>query len=108
LNGHTLPSTGLSERTPDTVTWFPQHVKIPVASSAELIVATVHDILHALQQLTPGSALAPLTDSERGALTSIADILLNRNPTASADDSQHRPNSEGGCKPQTTAPEPLC
>jgi len=72
------------ERTPDTVTWFPQHVKMPVASSAELIVAAAHDILHALQHPSPGSALAPLTDSERGALTSITAILLNRDPDAPA------------------------
>jgi hypothetical protein len=100
-----LPSTRLSERTPDTVTWFPQHVKMPVASSAELIVAAAHDILHALQHPSPGCALAPLTDSERGALARIADILLNR--TASVDDSRHCLSSEGGCKPQTTTSELL-
>jgi hypothetical protein len=57
---------------------------MPVASSAELIVAAAHEILHALQHPSRGSALAPLTDSKRGDLTGLADILLNRNPDAPA------------------------
>jgi hypothetical protein len=72
------------ERTPDTVTWFPQHVKMPIASSVDLIVAAAHDLIHALKHPSPGSALAPLTDSERGALSSITEILLNRDPVAPA------------------------
>jgi hypothetical protein len=66
------------ERTPDTVTWFPQHVSMPIATSVDIIIAGAHDIIRALQNPSPGSQLAPLHLSEVAALRSIAEILLNR------------------------------
>ena len=68
----------------DTLTWFPTKVTMPLASSNDLILAGVHDILHALQHPSPGSPLAPLTDSHHEALVQLATLLtsLARPPAA--------------------------
>ena len=52
----------------DTLTWFPTKITMSIASSNDLILAGVHDILHALQNPSPESPLAPLTDSHHEAL----------------------------------------
>jgi hypothetical protein len=66
------------ERISDTLTWFPTKVTMPLASSVDLIIAGANDIVHALQHPTPNSPLAPLTDSEAAALTTLTDVLLTR------------------------------
>ena len=50
---------------------------MPLASSNDLILAGVHDIVHALRNPSPGSALAPLTDSHHEALQQLTIILTS-------------------------------
>jgi hypothetical protein len=64
-----------SERT--TLTWFPTKTTMPLASSNDLILAGVHDILQALKNPSPGSPLAPLTDSHDEALIQLSSILTS-------------------------------
>ena len=61
----------------DTLTWFPTKTTMPLASSKDLILAGVHDILHALQHPSPGSPLAPLTDSHHNVLVQLRSILTS-------------------------------
>jgi hypothetical protein len=61
----------------DTLTWFPTKVTMPLASSNDLILAGVHNIVHALQHPSPGSPLAPLTDSHHEALLQLTTILTS-------------------------------
>jgi len=59
----------------DTLTWFPTKTTMPLASSNDLILAGIQDILHALQHPSAGSPLAPLTDSHHAALMQLTSIL---------------------------------
>jgi hypothetical protein len=61
----------------DTVHWFPTKVKMPLASSNDHILAGIKDIKQALLNPSPGSPLAPLTDSHVAALQSLLEILTN-------------------------------
>jgi hypothetical protein len=61
----------------DTLTWFPTKTTMPLASSKDLILAGMHDILHALQHPSPGSPLAPLTDSHHNVLVQLRSILTS-------------------------------
>ena len=61
----------------DTLAWFPTKVQMPLASSNDLILAGIKDILHALHNPSPGSPLAPLTDSHYDALTTLTTILTS-------------------------------
>ncbi|KAI2496471.1 hypothetical protein MHU86_18012 [Fragilaria crotonensis] len=61
----------------DTLAWFPTKCPMPLASSTDLILAGIRDILHALRNPTPGSPLAPLTDSHYDALTQLTSILTS-------------------------------
>jgi hypothetical protein len=47
----------------DTISWFPTKVAMPIASSNDLILAGITDILDALCHPSPGLPLVPLTDS---------------------------------------------
>jgi hypothetical protein len=64
-----------AERICDTLSWFPTKVTMPIASSNDLILAGIQDIVSALQNPSPGSALAPLTDSHVEALLTLTEIL---------------------------------
>jgi len=64
-----------AKRTCDTVEWFPTKVTLPYASSTDLIVAGIHDIVSALQNPSPASPLAPLTDNHVQALTQLITLL---------------------------------
>jgi hypothetical protein len=64
-----------TERICDTVSWFPKKVTMPIASSNQLILAGIQDILHALQHPSPGSPLSPLTDSHVHSLRQLTTIL---------------------------------
>jgi hypothetical protein len=70
-----------SIRTCDTVTWFPTKVTMPNSSSNDLIVAALHDIVHALRHPSPKSPLAPSTDSQSQALQMIVELLTNSTAT---------------------------
>ncbi|KAI2493168.1 Reverse transcriptase (RNA-dependent DNA polymerase) [Fragilaria crotonensis] len=48
-----------------------------LASSNDLILAGIHDILHALHHPSPASPLAPLTDSHHRALIELTSILTS-------------------------------
>jgi hypothetical protein len=61
----------------DTLTWFPTKVTMPLASSNDLILAGIQDILQALRHPSPGSPLAPLTDSHHEALLQLSTILTS-------------------------------
>ena len=76
------------ERICDTLEWFPSKVTLPLASSLDLVIAAANDIVHALNNPSAGSPLAPLTDSEATALRNLAEILTNRcdNPPPSTVD----------------------
>jgi hypothetical protein len=73
-----------SIRTCDTVSWFPTKVTMPDSSSNELIVAALHDIVHALQNPSPKSPLAPGTDSQTQALRMIVELLAKSTASAEA------------------------
>ena len=67
-----------AERIADTLAWFPTHVKMPTAESTEAAIAAAHDLIHALQNPSPASALSPLTDNEHYALQQLAEIFQTR------------------------------
>ena len=69
-----IPSTR-GERDTDTLEWFPHYVKMPTASSLDIIQAAVQDIKQALQHPTKESPIDPLTDSESTALQQVISIL---------------------------------
>lgn len=69
-------------RISDTAAWLPYKVTMPTASSVDLVIAGTKDILHALQNPSPGSPLAPLADTEVAVLKTLTDILLNRSNSA--------------------------
>jgi len=66
-----------AERISDTVSWFPTKVTLPLASSTDLILAGIQDIVHALNNPSPGSPLAPLTDGHVAALQNLTELLTN-------------------------------
>ena len=61
----------------DTVSWFPTKITMPLASSTDLIMAGIKDIHHALLHPSPGSPLAPLTDSHTAALRQLTEVLTS-------------------------------
>ena len=62
-------------RTTDTIVWFPRYLKMPIASTMDLILAGVKDIRQALLNPSQGSPLSPITDSHVEALRTLTDIL---------------------------------
>jgi hypothetical protein len=88
------------ERDTDTLTWFPQHVKMPTPSALDRIAASLHDLAQALQNPTPGSPLAPISTSQVAALN---DIIAMFTPfTRTADDVPDDPIHDA--PPSTDAP----
>ncbi|KAI2494253.1 hypothetical protein MHU86_20271 [Fragilaria crotonensis] len=84
----------------DTLTWFPTKTTMPLASSNDLILAGVQDIIHALQHPSPGSPLAPLTDSHHNTLVQLTKIL-----TAVASDTRDpEPTPPPAATPPTALP----
>ena len=64
-------------RTCDTLTWFPTKTVMPLASSNDLILAGIQDIVQALEKPTAGSPFDPLTDSHHEALRQLTTILTS-------------------------------
>ena len=64
-----------AERIADTLAWFPTKVLMPSASSCDIAIAAANDLIQALQNPSPASALSPLSDSQHQALTQLADIF---------------------------------
>ena len=75
-------------RITDTVAWFPPpHLKMPVASKADLLVAGINDLTKILTSDFHGT-LEPLTDSDLNALAQTTFLLLQHadaNPITSPD-----------------------
>jgi hypothetical protein len=63
------------ERICETISWFPTKVTMPLASSTDLILAGIQDIVRALHNPTQGSPIAPLTDSHVQALQQLTTLL---------------------------------
>ena len=57
---------------------------MPLASSIDLVIAGARVIVHALNNPSSGSPLAPLTDSEATVLHDLSELLTNRKPTQAA------------------------
>jgi hypothetical protein len=65
------------ERICDTVSWFPTKVTMPLASSTDLVLAGIQDIVHALTYPSHNSPLALRTDSQVQALLDLTTLLTN-------------------------------
>ena len=59
-----------------TLVWFPTKVTMLIASSNELIFAGIRKIAQALHHSSPGSPLAPLTDSLHDELIQLTRVLI--------------------------------
>jgi hypothetical protein len=68
----------------DTLTWFPTNVPTPASSSTNTIMASLRDIVTALQNPSPRTPLAPRTDTQTQALLDIVNLLTNLTPQPSA------------------------
>ena len=66
-----------SERITDTLTWFPKHVPLPTATSTELIVAGLQDVVDELQNPTIPNAIINMDNNKRNTLTRISGMLTN-------------------------------
>jgi hypothetical protein len=69
-----IPSTN-DVRVSDTLAWFPSHVTMPRASSADMAMASAYDLTQALLHPSPASALSPFSDIQRHALIELAKIF---------------------------------
>jgi hypothetical protein len=66
-----------AERYTDTVAWFPPpHIKMPVASKADLIVGCMNNVVRILTENFHGT-IDPLTDSDVHALAQTTSLLLH-------------------------------
>ena len=68
---------GRTIRVCDTVAWFPTKVTIPLASSTDLVLAGIQDVVKALKNPSQGSPLTTRTDSQVQALTDLNNLLAN-------------------------------
>ena len=97
------------ERIADTLAWFPTRVKMPTLSSVDLVLAAAKDLITALQNPSPGSPLAPTTDSQTAALKQLADIFQDcaqRSPLLEATKGASEPRVNPSYEPSTmTSPE---
>ena len=64
-----------AERICNTVSWFPTKVMMLLALSNDLILVGIHNIVAALNNPSPGSPLASLTESHVNALKQLTNIL---------------------------------
>lgn len=82
-----------TERKTNTVAWFPSpHIKMPVASKADLIVGCMNDVVRILTESFHGT-VDPLTDSDIHALAQSTSLFLHHagvSPIAPAPASQLR------------------
>jgi hypothetical protein len=68
----------------NTLTWFPSKVKLPDSSSTDIILSYLQDILHALDNPSPKSPLAPCSDTQTQALHNLIALLGSVSPTTPA------------------------
>lgn len=77
------------ERTADTVSWFPTKLAMPIATSADLILAAAKDIINALQQPPISNQHPMFTESELQRLKDIAELLENKTGEAQIQVANH-------------------
>ena len=65
------------ERITDTLSWFPQHIPLPTATSTEIIVASLQDVVQELQAPTAPNAILQLDNNKRAELIDITNRLTN-------------------------------
>ena len=75
-----------AERTSDTVAWFPTKFEHPQSTPLEEATAAARDLIRALQNPDPGTPLFALSDSNRTALSQLADIFAAPGAQADNDD----------------------
>jgi outer membrane biosynthesis protein TonB len=59
---------------------FPTHVPMPASSSTDIIMASLRDIVKALQNPSPRTPIAPRTDKQTQALLDVVTLLTNITP----------------------------
>jgi hypothetical protein len=64
----------------DTLAWFPSKVTMPIASSNDLNLAGIRDILEALRNPSMGSPIDPLTDSHVTTLQVLSELITGLVP----------------------------
>ena len=83
----------------DTVSWFPPaHIKMPIASTSDLILAGMADLTRILQQPLH-QTLDPLTDSDMATLARMTEILIQRSAPALT---PHQPPPQPAPNPDAT------
>ena len=63
------------ERITDTLSWFPQHIPLPTATSTEIIVAGLQDVVQELQTPTAPNSIVQMDNNKRAELLSISNRL---------------------------------
>lgn len=69
-------------RISDTVEWFPSKITMPIASSTDIILAGINDIIEAVIAPPNSAPITPHTDSQVATLKQLKDILTNTSGTA--------------------------
>jgi hypothetical protein len=92
------------ERISDTLSWFPQQVRLPVASPQDLILSAATDLISALRNPLTHPFPSPLTETQSDALNTIADIVIN---TTTPPSTEAPPVSAPSTSSAPTAPAPV-
>lgn len=87
------------ERKADTLTWFPMHLQMPIATATDLAIAGITDIVNSLNNPTLPNSI-PLDDTELQTLKNLSEIFTRRDP---CQDNQQPPQSDG---PQSSPSKP--
>ena len=71
------PATN-SSRIANTVDWFPHNLKMPTATSTDILIATAKDLTSALRQTEHNPLVPPPDTQTRKALQTLTDIFSNK------------------------------
>ena len=71
------PATN-SSRIANTVDWFPHNLKMPTATSTDILIATAKDLTSALRQTEHNPLVPPPDTHTRKALQTLTDIFSNK------------------------------
>ena len=95
-----------SSRIANTVDWFPPNLKMPTASSTDILIATAKDLTSALKQTQRNPLVPPPDTQTRKALQTLTDIFTNttKSPSQTSDATLPRVRFSESTKflPQTT------
>ena len=78
-----------SERIANTLVWLPSMMPVPKTSSADAAVAAAQELIFALTNPHPASALAPLRDEHKAALETLSNIFATAVPEPSNEQSEN-------------------